>query len=232
MNPQIYMYNGIREVLLKKHDFFVSEVTKRIFGQFSNIEEEAKNFADAEYERLGFHLEDASEGAEIAFSKAEEFYSLLNDMHSQMILAALAALYHQWEKDLSNFIERELVHYYERKPVNQACWNSNKNDILELLKKFGWDVKSSSTLFSQIDECRLIVNVYKHGDGISFKNLANTYPKYFLRSFPEKILPWRSDNSVNYKDLLVSEEQFTELANGLRNFWLQFPERLFLKLPS
>ena len=52
MEPQLYMWHGIRRRLLQRHDFYVAEVRRRVIKQFSDVEGEAERFGGLEYERL------------------------------------------------------------------------------------------------------------------------------------------------------------------------------------
>jgi hypothetical protein len=95
---QLYMYGGIREQFLEQHDFYVAEVKARVFGQFADIEGEARSYRDHEYARLHSLPHDgdvdADELAQIADERAQDRYSLLYDLKKQMTLGALASMYH------------------------------------------------------------------------------------------------------------------------------------------
>jgi hypothetical protein len=94
-----------------------------------------------------------------------------------------------------------------------------------VLREFGWDV-SSSDFLPLIDACRLIVNVYKHGNGQSLRDLAERYPRYLNLS--TSCDGERSDGFLKHEWLSVSSADFDAIANGLRAFWVPFPERSYL----
>jgi hypothetical protein len=75
-----------------------------------------------------------------------------------------------------------------------------------------------------IDACRLVVNVYKHGQGNSLTELNTKYPRYP----PDPLAMVEIDRSsdVHHEWLSLSEEQFGKIAAGLRAFWEKFPERM------
>lgn len=125
MEPQLYMWHGIRRRLLQRHDFYVAEVRRRVIKQFSDVEGEAERFGGLEYERLSSEPSDELNDpydalaviAEEATDRAEYLYDLLSDLKKQTFLGALAGLYHQWDEDLCHFVERELRHNFETLPL-------------------------------------------------------------------------------------------------------------------
>jgi hypothetical protein len=223
------MWIGMRQVLLERHDFYVEQVKAKVLSQFRDIESEAERYGNAEYDRLGElpgdEDSDMAEIAEEAMGRAQNFYGLLSDLKKQMILAALGGMYHQWEKDLREFIERELRHNYTPETVAKVAWGANIADVFKVLSDFGWNY-SACHFFSRIDACRLIVNVYKHGKGQSLEELARRYPEYL--NVPLAFEGERRADFLNHEWLSVSEAQFDDIAAALRSFWEVFPERLFL----
>lgn len=115
MELQLYMWSGTRRSLLARHDFYVEQVKARVLSHFEgDLSEEAERYTDEEYERLGsmYGGEDSDMAAiaETAIERGQEFYGLLSDLKKQTMLGALAGLYHQWDKDLRDFVEQELAH--------------------------------------------------------------------------------------------------------------------------
>jgi hypothetical protein len=227
MQLQLYMASIMKPYILEQHDFYVAQTNMRVLAQFQDLEGEADRHAEDEYKRLLARPgPENTDLAETAHDRAIGFYGLLADLKQQVILGALAGLYHQWEKELREFIERELMHYVQKEEVMKIAWKDPITDIFDLLIQFGWAIRTLP-FFSLIDACRLIVNVYKHGKGRSLEELNRDYPQY-LRD------PFGSDVPVFIKDYLdhtlltVSEEHFTEVADALRAFWVEFPERLYL----
>lgn len=232
MEPQLYMWSGTRGIYLKRHRFYAEQIRKRVLSQFSNIEEEAKSIAEAEYERLGSHP--ASEDdhgemaayAEQAWDTGTSLYMLLDDLRIQTWLGALAGMYHQWDKDLRDFLEDELAHAYKRAEVKEHVWGkADIGKIYDLIEQFGWPVRQRPW-FPTLDACRLVVNVYKHGKGASLEQLAKKYPDYLKPPY-QGILP-DGMFEPNHEHLGITEEQFSGFDKAIENFWLEFPERLYL----
>jgi hypothetical protein len=179
MELQLYMWSGERRMILERHDFYVAQVKARVFAQFQDLEGEAERYSDAEYDRLGSLPGDENSDmgaiAEAAIDRGQEFYSLLSDLKKQMLLGALAGLYHQWDKDLRDFVERELSHYFKSEAVMKIAWDPNVGNVFDVLKQFGWDCRVAP-FFAKINACRLIVNVYKHGRAARSTSWRSTIP--------------------------------------------------------
>ena len=232
MQLQLYMASIMKLHILEQHDFYVAQTNKRVLAQFQHLEGEADGHAKEEYNRLmkqpGDESTDFADLAHIAHDRAIGFYCLLIDLKQQMVLAALAGLYHQWEKELREFIERELRHDMKKDAAKKHAWIGEINKIFDLLTKFGWTVRTRP-FFPLIDACRLVVNVYKHGNGRSLEELNQRYHQY-LRDPLGPDLPAFIPDYLDHALLTVTEEHFTEIADALRAFWVEFPERLYLTI--
>jgi hypothetical protein len=141
------MYNGIRNHFIERHDFYVAQVKKRLFSQFLDIEAEAEACANETYNSMGRYTseyDDPVKYAEAAHEVAVEHYLImLHDLHNQVILGALAGMYHQWDKELRQFIARELHHTCPPE-TEKSIWKENIGELFGLLKDFGWDCQSAA----------------------------------------------------------------------------------------
>lgn len=231
MELQLYMWSGTRALILERHDFFVDQFRARVLTQFGDLEGDADRFMASEFDRLRRTYDDGTrdeaDAADAATAQGEGFYSLLSDLREAMVLGGLAGLYHQWEKDLRDFLERELLHYVDRDAAIKEAWSGDIGKVFKLLKEFAWDVRGEP-FFAEADACRVIVNVYKHGKGNSLTELAEKYPEFLAKPFVSP-RPWRAEEFLDHEWLQVTAEQFDRLAASLRAFWVAFPERSFLK---
>lgn len=224
------MMDSVRSYFIERHDFYVKQVKCRVLSHFSDMEGEATRIADAEYERLcqlpaddGVDLADLADTAQ---EHAQNFYMLLDDLREQSLLGALAGSFHQWDKELREFLDRELMYTMHNGDRAKFAWNPDWTVILDGIKDFGWDVRISSC-FPFLDAGRLIVNVYKHGNGRSLTELAKRYPQYIHDPLPELHQSFSSD-FLDHSWVHISEEEFDEIAtSGIRQFWLDFPELMF-----
>jgi hypothetical protein len=226
---QLYMASVMKPHILEKHDFYVTQIKERVLAQLKDLEGDADRYAKIQYQRLieipGDDNTDMADLAEMAHERAVSHYELLSDLKEQVILGALAGLYHQWEKELRDFIERELMDGVEAEQASKRAWCGSIMDIFRLLTDFGWDVHGEP-FFPKINACRLIVNVHKHGNGPSLDDLRSKYPDYLRDPFGKPLSDPFSDY-VNYDWLTISEQNFNEIACALRAFWVEFPERLY-----
>ena len=112
MDLQLSLLEGQRQLILEKHDFYLDQFNARVLSQLRDIGGEADRLTNAEYERLGALPGDGSKSleeiAEEAMERGQTLYGLLSVLRKQMLLGALAGLYHQWDKELREFIEREI----------------------------------------------------------------------------------------------------------------------------
>lgn len=231
MEPQLYMWSGTRALIMARHDFFVQQVREKVLAQFADIEGDTDRYLAAELDRLrpifDDGVRDEADAAEAAMAQAEGFYSALSDLREEMILGALAGLYHQWEKDLRDFLERELLHYVGRDVTLKEVWRPPMSKVFDLLAEFGWDC-AVEPFFADVDACRVVVNVHKHGKGNSLTELAEKYPEFLAQPVVSP-LPKAAAEFLDHEWLRVTEAQFDRLAAALRAFWVAFPERSFPK---
>jgi hypothetical protein len=229
MEPKIYLWSIERGLLLARHDFYIEQTKARVLSNFSEMEKEADRVSQEVYERIGSMSSsdgnwDMSAVAEVAYERGADFYMLLSDLKTQTTLGALASLFHQWDKDFRSFMEREMAHSFGRVEVEKYCRQPNIGALFDALEKCGWPLRQARW-FPLVNACRLIVNVYKHGKGKSLNKLAKDYPQYLKGMFDNH----GANSCLNLQDygnLSVTEEEFDQIADALRSFWVDFPERL------
>lgn len=231
MTLQIYIDWAMRPLLIEQHDFYVAQTRTKVFAQFQDVTGDATTFAAAEYDRLGRQpfdpgCDDPAALGELAQDRALTFYNLLADLRRQVILGALSGVFHQWQKALSEFIEKELRTGGIPEAEAQRCaWPTNFGKIYDLLADFGWNVRNEP-FFPCLDACRLIVNTHKHGKGASLNELMSKYPAY-LRDPLNLLFPDLVAKSLDHTYLTIDDQQFIEIADSIRAFWVAFPERLY-----
>ena len=225
------MWEGFREHVLEKHDAFVEAMKERVFPIFRDIDSEAEGFADKKYNELMSmpywdENVDASSIADMAQDLAIAKYESLAFLKHEMLLGALAGLYHLWERMLRDFLEHEFKHWMKRELSEELAWKKSINQTLAMLGSFGWDPRKQP-FFGEIDACRLIVNVYKHGKGDAVKTLAATYPRYVGHPLGLDMKDGFGLELLDHDHLKVTEVDILRIASNLRQFWETFPERLF-----
>ena len=220
------MWSETRKRILQRHDFYVAQTKARVLANFADIESDADDLVRTEYDHLGASESEEPDSA-WADERHQESCSLLNDLRKQIFLGALAGCFHQWEKDLRDFLERELLRDFEPEGVKGEVWSKNFADAYDVLKQYGWDC-SAGKFFARLEAGRLIVNVYKHGKGVSLDKLAKHHPEYLPRA-SGSALSLRFNNPLDHKQVEVTEAQFDEIASAIRSFWEAFPERLWAR---
>ena len=228
--PKIILIEPVRDIFLREHDFYVEQAKSRIFNNFKgeNIEKEAEKAKEDFFKREeleGHYGEDVdvADIAETAIEHGIEFGITLYEMKFQVILATLALMYHQWEKKLREFMEHELRFGYNNDELEKIFWKSNIDCLYDELERQGWYIRKEAW-FPKIDACRLIVNVYKHGKGPALGKLKEKHPEYLKGVFDVGDFFGECDEMLlSYEDLSITIEDFNEIADALRQFWVDFP---------
>ncbi|AUL42486.1 hypothetical protein FYA99_14645 [Bordetella parapertussis] len=226
----LQMWGPFRESLIKGHLFYTEQAQKRLLSQFEDMEAEADRAAEEWLEKSGPRFDpdrhDPGDFYEAANDAGIEFYGLLSDMRDQTRLSVVAGMFHEWDKQLRDWLVREIQHWHHGDNVNMQVWSVNFVQMVDLLERFGWDLRSKN-YFPALDACRLVVNVYKHGDGKSLDDLKKAYPEYL----EDPLAGLREDlSSLQFRDhtnLKVSDDQIQEFSIAIMNFWRDVPENVF-----
>ncbi|NLP65536.1 hypothetical protein [Paraburkholderia sacchari] len=210
-------------VLLEPHKFYVSEARKRLLAQFSDIEREASEAEARHLEASGQNFDpdrdDPADAYEHAYQEGVSRWIALNEMHNTVTLALTAGMFHQFDKTLRDKAVREFSHWLDREKIGPVVWNLGFPRLIELLEWLGMDIIGKD-FFDKLDACRLVVNVYKHGDGDAHCELSSKHPEYYDRGVTRD-LPWLR---ANHEELTVSEAQFVEFAEAITAFWTNIPQ--------
>ena len=219
----------------EKHRFYAEQVRERLLSQFSDLEGDADRYLTKVMDELSSQpsagYDDDSHIPEMAYEASITHYSQLADLKKQVLLSSLAGMYHQWDKDLREHLDRELSRYTDPDFIAKNVWRPESIKVLDILTEFGWPVKDRP-FFGLIKACHIIVNVYKHGKGTSLKLLHDQYPKYLPDPLSIRGLSWGGEDFIDYAWLHVSNEDFDEFAAAIDEFWMEMPERLFLSYPD
>lgn len=218
-----------RQSLIKRHLFYVEEAQKRLLSQFDDMETDAKRAADEWLDKNAQYFDperhDPSDFDEAAYDVGIEFYSLLSDMREQTRLSVVAGMFHDWDKKLREWLAREVSHWHQGHNTKSKIWSVNLGEITDLLESIGWRLRGGD-YFNKLDACRLVVNVYKHGEGNSLDELRDKYPEYLADPFNGAGGLW---SGVKYRDhthLKVSDDQFQAFSDAILSFWRGVPENV------
>lgn len=224
------MWGPFRQSLIAGHQFYVEQAQKRLLLQFEDIEAEADKAAEEWLEKSSNRFDpdrhDPGDFYEAANDAGIEFYSLLSDMREQTTLSVVAGMFHEWDKQLRDWLVREIQHWHHGDAAALKVWSADFGQIGELLESFGWKISGTDYL-RQLDACRLVVNVYKHGKGKSLDDLKRNFPDYLADPFSGS---GGAFSVVDYRDhthLKVSKDQFKAFSDAIVAFWNAVPENIF-----
>lgn len=224
------MWDERRRSLVRRHEFYVAEARKRLLSQFENMEAEADEAAEKWLEESGQNFDpdrhDPGDFYEQAGEVGIEFYGLLEEMRGNTRLSVVAGMFHEWDKQLREWLAREIERSFPGGHASAKIWSANFEQIVDLLESLGWPVRSAD-FFSKLDACRLVVNVYKHGKGSSLDDLKARFPDYLPERYTAPGDALWSVDFRDHTDLEVSEEQLQEFSDAIVAFWLAAPEDIY-----
>jgi len=223
------MWEPFRQSLIKGHSFYVEQAIKRLLSQFEKIEADADRAAEEWLQQIGQHFDpdrqDAGDFYEAAHDVGIEFYRLLSDLREQTRLSVVAGMFHEWEKQLRDWLVREIQHWHRGSNVSTKVWSAEFGQIAELLESFGWNVRARD-YYRKLDACRLVVNVYKHGKGKSFDDLRNEFPEYLDDPLKGLRAALSSTDYRDHTNLKVSDDQLQAFSDAIVAFWRDVPENV------
>jgi len=221
----------VRHTFVKGHRFYFEQAKARLLSTFANIEQEADDVADAYWQGPGaffdpdFH--DEATHAEDAQNEGITFYELLSEMHERTRLSVVSGMYHQWDKEWRRFLVRQL-----RWPglvpgprTRRSLWTLDSTEIEALLRGLGLEVWAFPN-FARLDAMRLVVNVFKHGEGKSLDDLRLTYPEFVPAV--NGWVPTHPDDT----DMKVTDAHLDEFATAIESFWTSLPAELVVDVDA
>lgn len=157
---------SVRQKDVQAYCTWVEERLVPSFGNWEQEEERAGSSYLARMEKIfNPDIHDPYDFYESAHEYAVDHCLILAEVNSYMMGMAISGLYHLWEKQVLNHLEKEIERYTDDyKPPR------NWKDICKYFKKFSTDL-CSLPFFENLDELRLVTNVAKHGGGGSLKEL-------------------------------------------------------------
>lgn len=224
------MWEPLRQTWMEEHRFYIEQAHKRLLSQFDDISAEADRAAEAHLEEISSHFDPDSHGVsdfyEAANDKGIEFYQLLSDMRERTRLGVIAGMYHEWDKKLREWLIKEIQRWHRGENVVRSIWKVDISSIFDLLRAFEFDPKAMPN-YCRLDAMRLVVNVFKHGDGSSFDELRQSYPEFLLGAGGEE-----GSIRISYLDhthMAVTDEHIDQFSEAILGFWLAIPESLWVK---
>lgn len=223
------MWGPFRQSLVKGHLFYVEQARKRLLSQFNDIEADADRAAEEWLEQSGRHFDpdrhDPGDFYETAHDVGIEFHGLLNDMREQTRLSVVAGMFHEWDKQLRDWLVSEIRHWHRGDNATLKVWSADFGQIADLMESFGWELRTAD-YFRTLDAFRLVVNVYKHGEGKSLDDLRNNFPEYLDDPFKGFGGTLSDTRYRDHTQLKVSDDQFQAFSDAILAFWRDVPENV------
>jgi hypothetical protein len=209
----------------------VEVLEHRLLPTFTDIESEANEKAEREWERLGSLPArddiDMSDLAEKAFQTGLAHYEMMTDLRQGLQNMFATALFHLYEQQVMFFHRRELLHPSEENDPKLF----NPSVFRERLQKYGIDI-TKFQCWLDLEELRLLANTVKHAEGDSAKKLHTLRPDLFERpSFGLSLLGKRSSPPRVYsplmgEDVYVSVQDLRRFANSVEQFWKELSDAM------
>lgn len=230
----LQMWGPTRAHLIANHEFYVAEAKRRLLDQFDDegMKVDAKRHADAWLaERAKYFNPDRHDPAdhyEQAWDEEISFYQSLEGLRDSTRLSIIAGMFHEWEKQLRDWLGRELGHHGLGKHPHDAVWRVTFDDLIDLLISCQWDVRGAA-FFRDLQTCQLVTNVYKHGNGPSFVALKELAPEIAGKR-PD--LPAFFVSALDYTAMDVTDADLDRFAAAITEFWRGLPENIFFSQVS
>lgn len=219
-----HMWSRFREKLIAEHEFYMEQAQKRLLSQFENLEEEAHKYANEWLDQVSHHFDperhDPSDFYEQAYEEGIKFHLMLSAMHNRTRLSVTAGIFHEWEKQLRSWILKEISHWYRGQHLKGALCKASLPELVEFLEAFGWPIQTKN-YYRSLDRCRLVVNVYKHGNGDALEDIKKLYPEFF------GVIEGDNDDFSDYadhSDLIIEHAHIIEFSDAIVEFWKDVPE--------
>lgn len=225
------MSEPFRQSLMEEHRFYIEQARKRLLSQFENMEVEADQAAKEHLDNMSVHFNpdrhDSSDFYEAAQDKGIEFYQLLSDMRDNTQLSVIAGMFHQWDKRLRDWIIREMRHWHHGKNAASSIWKADVSAIMDFLVAFGFNVKVLP-IYGRLDAMRLVVNVFKHGNGPSLDELKKSFPEFIPNPLGEDGNHPFFFQYLDHTNMTVSVVHLDQFSEAILNFWKEVPKEIFL----
>lgn len=217
-----------REDAVEEHRFYVEQAKNRLLSQFVNISAEAdqaeQELWDASGRSFNPDFDDECSLAEAVRDHGVAFYQLLTEMRDRTRLSVVAGMYHHWDKRFRRFLVREMrwCGLVPGEHTRRALWKVDSARLEQFLLALGLDIRAFPR-FDRLDAMRLVVNVFKHGEGKSLDDLRQLYPEFVPFSSP--IAPRFLDDT----DMVVTDAHVEEFAGSIEAFWRALPKELHVE---
>lgn len=223
-----------RRKWIDETQFFYEQANKRLLAQFEDkiLEADAEEHSLLAYERMGQRFDpdyhDPGCDAEVAYHEGVELYRLLSEMKNDVRLSMISTMFHNWEKELREWLMHEVKHWCSGEEVKKAIWEVTLDEIFNLLKVTGYFDVRSQIYFPVLDSFRLVVNVFKHGDGKSLRDLDQKFPRFTAGSRQGLYSTNLRMRILRHEHMIVTDADFADFSDALVKFWQGLPDNMMV----
>lgn len=225
------MWGPAREALIAGHVFFVKEARSRLLDPFTDeaMRADADRYAQEWLNKMAAHFnpdrDDPSDHYEQSWDEGIAFYLRLDDLRKSTRLSIIAGMYQEWEKQLREWLTREVARNRPVPHLVKALWTAKIGDLFDFLESWGWLVRSRA-YFPDLELCQLVVNVFKHGGGTALEALRSRAPR-LVGIDPDDPLRRVLWSMIDHTRLDVEDGDLDRFSDAIVAFWRDVPENTF-----
>ena len=219
-----YFYNSCKE-FIKEVDFVYNTYINNIKYMYDTPDNEANkymNYLEKNTQELeSYYSDDAM--IEIQEKGFERYYFVLNMKYRN--LAMYINLIYQMLEQFLMAICRFQQENHTSDPYLKTLPLGNLEQCTKMFDEYDFEIKKLN-VYNKIDELRLLQNVLKHSEGNSKEKLSKKRPDYFIKK--DSIFAMYK-NTIIDATLNISDEDFKEYVNAIKEFLNLFPNKLIHK---
>lgn len=137
----------------------------------------------------------------------------------EVMIIGFVSQYHLWEKQVFELLEKQLG----KNGKSIRNFKRNKKSVVTYVREILESEFSAivpDELWAAVDECRKVVNTWKHGLEANHSRLFEEYPTYYPSCT-------KGDGEREIRNaFVVSKVDFARATDALSNFWEHLPHKV------
>ena len=227
LGNELFWTSRIREAFIEKTRILGEVLKERILKAFDNIEQEAEELTEEEYQRLGQTPvgEDGGPGMDVLAEQAQEegidFYLTMRDLRQGLINMFAVAMYGLFTQHLMILHRQQLREIYEQNDHGLFTMD----EVKKRFRKSGIDIEEFRS-WGRIRELGWVANVVKHAEGWAADKLRRIRPDLFdpLGDTPFESPNWPLPKGTVFEplfgqDVYVHLDDMDSYLNAIIGFW-------------
>jgi len=218
----------IRRVFCREVQLLHETLQARIIPNFINIDQEAEEISQKEYERIGSMVGGENYDMGAATEQAQEMgmmhYDQMRGIQQGLLNLFAVAYRHMFDQQILTFHRRQVLHPSEEDDIDLI----SIKEFVKRLKNIPIDVTTFSS-WSRLEELDLVSNVIKHAEGRSAALLRNIRPDLFLPitsfNFNVKFVG-RVFKPLMGEDIYINVIDLDNYKNSICSFWEELADKI------